>query len=465
MALSIKLSYDEEKPLTPGSMVLGVVKFTTSEDRAIESLDIDFKGRTKVFLNQNYGDMVVSRTDFTSESYLFSRHTNLYSGERIEYKGTYSWPFAFRIPRFAAPRAVPPGSKDSFYPIRPWKGDAALVAHPLPPSMKQSGKFICSIQYSLDATLVYQAPAANHIKRKGAKLEASRSISVQSLDMTCCTQPADDWPYIVHRHTMCCALGRSSPRPICRLIPILPKISAHSAPEVKLFFSVWLPKKVEIKEQQAFFVPISCTMDSSAAGQELSPLTDEQCPNAVVCSFKLALMQHTHVRAGSHTSSSSQRVFIRRGSVTVPVSHKSSSATQTTTSTPTSSVNLCDATDMSLPPDLLNADFSTYNIARLHSLEISFRMKYGKKKHKFTLRDIPLRVVPQSERELDRRLNEGIEEDDEYGCYLIGIRWQDYRANTSCTGDHTRELLQAIIAEPGGDGDCVLEIPPPAYTA
>ncbi|KIW86516.1 hypothetical protein Z517_01914 [Fonsecaea pedrosoi CBS 271.37] len=465
MALSIKLSYDEEKPLTPGSMVLGVVKLTTYEERIIESLNIDFKGRTKVFLNQYYSDMVVSRTDYTSESYLFSRHMSLHSGESIEDKGTYSWPFAFRIPLFAAPRAVAPGTTDSFYPMRPWKGDLARVAHPLPPSMKQSGKFICSIQYVLEATLVYRPPAANHLKRKGATLQASRSISVQSLDMTCRTRPGDDWPYSVHRHTMCCAPGRYPSQSIYRLIPILPRTSAHSASEAKLFFSVWLPKKVEIKEQQALFVPISCTMGHSTVGQELSPLTDEQCPNAVVCSFKLALVRHTQVRAGSHTSSSSQRVFIRRGSVTVPVSHGEPSATQTTTSTPTSSANLCDATDMSLPPDLLTADFSTYNIARFHSLEISFRMKYRKKKHKFTLRDVPLRVVAQSERELERRLSEGIEEDDEYGCYLSGIQWQDYRANTSGTGDPTREFLQAIIAEPGGDGDCVSEIPPPGYTA
>ncbi|KIW32665.1 uncharacterized protein PV07_04194 [Cladophialophora immunda] len=59
-----------EKPLTSGFMVLGVVKFNIYEERIIESLKIDFRGRTKVFLDQNYGDMVISRTDYASESYL-----------------------------------------------------------------------------------------------------------------------------------------------------------------------------------------------------------------------------------------------------------------------------------------------------------------------------------------------------------------------------------------------------------
>lgn len=465
MALSIKLSHDEGKPLTPGCMVLGIVKFATHEERIIESLNIDFKGLTKVFLNQNYGDLVVSRTDYVSKSYLFSRHLDLYSGECIQHKGTYAWPFAFRIPLFAAPRAVPPGSKDMFHPKHPWKGDHALVAHPLPPSMKQGGKFVCAVQYDLEATLVHRPPATNHLKRKGNRLQASRTISVQNLDMTCRTQLGDDWPYTIHRHAMCCRLGRSSYLPVRRLIPIPSKRSAHPTSEAKLFFSVWLPKKLEIKEQQALFVPISCTMGSSTTAQELLPSTDEQRPDLVVCSFKLSLVQHTEVRAGCHTSSIARRIFIRKGSCTVPVAYREPSASQTATDTPASSVNLCDATDMSLAAELLAADFSTYNIARFHSLEVSFRMRYGKKNHKFTLRNVPLRVVPQSGRELERRLSEGLEEDDEYGCYLTGIQWQDYSGSTSGTGDHATEFLQAIMEESGGDSDWVSEIPPPAYTA
>ncbi|KAK5188005.1 hypothetical protein LTR92_011793, partial [Exophiala xenobiotica] len=201
MALSINLSRDEGKPFTPGSMVLGVVKFTTYEDRNIESLNIDFKGVAKAFLNQNYGDLVVSRTDYVSKSYLFSRHLDLYRGEGIQHRGTYAWPFAFRIPLFAAPRAVPPGSKESFYPKHPWKGDLALSAHPLPPSMNQNGKFVCTVQYGLEATLVHSPAATTQAKSRSEKKQASRIVPVESLDMSSNTHSGDDWPYTIHRHT------------------------------------------------------------------------------------------------------------------------------------------------------------------------------------------------------------------------------------------------------------------------
>ncbi|KAK4935118.1 hypothetical protein LTR10_023763 [Elasticomyces elasticus] len=123
--------------------------------------------------------------------------------------------------------------------------------------------------------------------------------------------------------------------------------------------------------------------------------------------------------------------------------------------------------DLSISADLLAADFSTYNIARSHSLEVRFCVKYENKKHQIALRNIPIRVVPPSGRELDRRLSEGVEEDDRYGCYLAGIQWQDYQGNSSGTEVHAEagEFLQAVMESSGGHGDLAPGTPPPAYTA
>ncbi|KAK5215480.1 hypothetical protein LTR72_011472 [Exophiala xenobiotica] len=447
MALSINLSRDEGKPFTPGSMVLGVVKFTTYEDRNIESLNIDFKGVAKAFLNQNYGDLVVSRTDYVSKSYLFSRHLDLYRGE--------------------APRAVPPGSKESFYPKHPWKGDLALSAHPLPPSMNQNGKFVCTVQYGLEATLVHSPAATTQAKSRSEKKQASRIVPVESLDMSSNTHSGDDWPYTIHRHTMYFPLADSSYRPARRLFQSFSRNGQHDVPRTEMVFSVLLPKKLETKKPQTLSVPTSCRQGNSTAAHRVALSAVELWPDLVVHSIKLSLLQHTQVRAGCHTSSSTRRIFSRKGSCTVPISCMDPSASQTATNSLTSSFNLCDAMDLSISADLLAADFSTYNIARSHSLEVRFCVKYENKKHQIALRNIPIRVVPPSGRELDRRLSEGVEEDDRYGCYLAGIQWQDYQGNTSGTEVHAEagEFLQAVMESSGGHGDLAPGTPPPAYTA
>ncbi len=463
MALSIRLSHDEATPFTPGSAVLGVVKLTTHEEQIIESLDIDFRGLTKVLLNQNYGDLVVSRTDYVSKSYLFSRHLSLYGGDSIQYKGTYAWPFAFRIPLFAAPRAVIPGSKESFFPKYPWKGDLALDVHPLPPTMVQTGKFVCTVQYVLEATLLQRPAAPNHRKSKDNKVQASKRISVQNLEMPSPTYSGSDVPYIIHRHKMPSPSAESSHRSVQRLLPIFRKGLCPKS-EVNIRFSVFLPKKLEIKEQQSLSIPVSCTMDNSPASQELLSSAVDRCPNLIIYSFKLTLVQHTHVRAGCHTSSLKKRIFTRKGSGILSIAYTNTSASQPVGNTPTSSVNLCDNADLSVPAGLLGADFSTYNIARCHSLEVFFWMKYERKKHKFTLRDVPIQVVPQYSSELERRLSEGVEEDDVYGCDLAGIQWRDYTGSASGMTSGVAGISQAVIEDSGGDGDVIPATPPPAYT-
>lgn len=467
MMLSIHLSHDEKKPFTPGSMVLGVVKLTACEDQTIESLHIDFRGLTQVFLKQNYGDLVVSKTDYVSKSYLFSRHLNLYSGADIQRKGNYAWPFAFRIPLFAAPRTLPPGSKEFFGPKKSWKSDLALDVHPLPPSMQQSGKFVCNVQYVLEATLVQRPLPTNCPQSKGKKVQTQRAISVQNLGVPDHLNFGGDWPYVTYRYPTRFSFAKFSNRSIHRLLPIFSKKSTYPNYEMKINCSVLLPKKLEIKEDQALSIPFCCSMDSPPVSQGLVPSAVDRCPKLVMYSFKLSLVQHIQVRAGCHTSSSDKRIFTRKGSGVLPVSSINTSASQTGSNTPASFVNLCDTIDLSVPIDLLAADFSTYNIARFHSLEVFIRLEYEKKRERFSIRNAPLRIIPQSGRELERRLSEGVEEDDVYGCDLAGIQWRNYVGSASGREREAGTTLQAVIEGYGGDGDGDLttETPPPAYAA
>jgi hypothetical protein len=134
------------------------------------------------------------------------------------------------------------------------------------------------------------------------------------------------------------------------------------------------------------------------------------------------------------------------------------------TSTPATFVNLSDTVDLSIPTALLVSDFSTYNIARFYTLELSFSLQYESKRCRFSLRDVPIRVAPQSGEELERRLIEGLEADDEYGCELAGIHWRDYRHRSSGDwGDVWAVPETGIEAWLEEDG-LVPDIPPPAYT-
>ncbi|KAL6247957.1 hypothetical protein RBB50_005305 [Rhinocladiella similis] len=474
MTLSIRLSLDEGKPITPGSVVLGVVKIETNEDQIIESLNIDFKGLTKVFLKQkNYSDLVSPLPDYLSKGYLFSRHQSLYNGGGIQRKGTYAWPFAFRVPLFAAPRILPSGSKDLFKSTVPWRGDLVVDKRPqpLPPSMIHTGRFLCSVHYFLEATLVQRPAETQGGKNKSTKVQTSRAIPVQSLDMA----PGEralhggDWPYVVHRRKMRCTSTGACLHTALRHIPFLPMkaLGLSQEGERELCFSVLLPQKIDSGEQSPLSIPVSCSIHKSLASWSPGPASGlvGRSSESFELFFKLSLILHTQARAGCHTCASSKRIFVRQGSATMPESGPASSPTpsetETGANTPAFSVNLSDMVDLSIPSELLTADFSTYNIAQSHSFEVVLRIRYAGKKHKVFLRDVPVTVVPRSENELERQLSEGVEEDDVWGCDSVGIPWREYAARSS----GTREALEALVEDYESDGDDRPKTPPPRYIA
>lgn len=474
MALSICLTHDERKPITPGSVVLGVVKLRIHEDQIIESLEIDFKGLTKVFLKQNYGDLAASRADYLSKGYLFSRHQNLYSGGGcVQRKGAYAWPFAFRVPLFAAPRILPSGSKDLFNSTVPWRGDLVVDKrpHPLPPSMVHTGRFLCSVHYFLEATLVQRPAEINGAKGTSTKVQASRNIPIQSLDMT--PRAEGDWPYVIHRRRMRCASTGAHIHTALRRITLLPAkaLGVSAGCETELCFSVLLPQRIDSGGKSPLYIPVSCSIQPSSAVQSSGPASAvmERSLESIELFFKLSLIRLTQARAGCHTSSSSKRIFMRKGSATMPVSSLASptttlAETDTRTNTSAFSVNLGDMADLSVPTELLVADFSTYNIAQSHSFEVIFRVRYAGKKHRVALRWVPVSVVPRSEDNLERRLlSAGVEEDDVWGCDSVGIPWREYAATRS---GGMREGLEAWVEEyDESDEDDGPKTPPPMYTA
>jgi hypothetical protein len=229
--------------------------------------------------------------------------------------------------------------------------------------------------------------------------------------------------------------------------------------------SVLLPKKLEIKEDLALAVLVSVGIYDPTAVTDRAQSPTELCPDLYIHSFKISLNQHIAVRAGCHSSLSVKHIFTRKGSCRVPISRFYRSATETAPYPPAASINLCDVVDLNVPIELLNTDFSTYNIARFHRLDASFSMMYMGKKHKLRLREVPIRVASRSGDQLERTLSEGLEIDDEYGCELAGIKWRRYGQRQSDFAEDGWQMSELVAGGPVEEDEFAQHMLPPAYTA
>ncbi|KIX07096.1 uncharacterized protein Z518_05073 [Rhinocladiella mackenziei CBS 650.93] len=404
MALSVTISNDDGKPFLPGSLVLGVVKLVIYDDQNIGELTINFSGCANVRLIHSYGDMTTSRRDYKSVGYLFSQRLSLYQGKYTHRKGSYMWPFAFRIPLYAAPRALPSGSRDFFGPERPWKNDYSVELHPLPPSMSHRGPFICSVEYMLHATLA--GPSRGPISLNKT-LSAMERVRIQNLPSQKDLDVSGDGLYINYQHNLRCTLDnfpRIIPKLLCSILcEGRRRFKSITPPEVELRMSVWIPKRIILNGQVTLSVLVAMTSRSTgpdnATKRNLS--NDHVQPtNLRIRSFKLSLFQHTRVRTGCHRSSSEKKILVRRGSCILPLSGDSSlepsqSGNTSQDSRPARFVNLADMADLRVPMAALVPDFSTYNIAGCHSLEVLFNMEYENKRFKCNFGKVPLQVLSQ----------------------------------------------------------------------
>ena len=402
MALSIKISNDDGNPFSPGSFVLGVVKLVTNEDQPIDKLTINFSGCADVLLIHSYGDLTTSRRDYKSVAYIFSQQLNLYEGKYTHRKGTYMWPFAFRIPDFAAPRTLHSDSLDFFQAKHPWKSDYRSETHPLPPSMYHSGPFHCSVEYLLRATLPRSCTSRIALSRT---ISAVKAVQIRTPSREPDLRVEGDLPYASYRHTIRYTLPSSSrmiKNRLCwRLGGIRKRLKQEAMPKVELRVSVLMPKKMILQEDATLSVLVAANAlattpeNATIEGSEDIRILQE---NLFIKSFKVSLLQHTQVRAGCLSSISDKRVYIRRGSCVLPLSNRVSARPCPSTGTnndtaPASFVNLADMADLRVPTGGLVPDFSTYNIATSHTLEVKFKMKYENKTFKFRLWRVPIRVL------------------------------------------------------------------------
>ena len=404
MSLSIKVSNDEGKPFLPGSLVLGVVELVLHNDQPIGELAINFNGRTQVLLVNAYGDMTTSRRDYKSVGYLFSRHLNLYQGKYTHRQGRYMWPFAFRIPISASPRALSPESKDFFHPERPWWSDYNVDLHPLPPSFSYGGRFICFVEYTLHATLT--RPVRTPISLYKC-LSATKAVQVQAAMQEPQLSLCNNGPYTTYRHNFRFKLGNPASTMGNSLWSNFCQIQRRFRPKrtekLELQVSVRLPRTIILEKQATLPVVVAATVraiNSDDMSQQNPDSGNIQYKNLVIRSFKTSLFQLTQVRAGCHRASAERRVSVRKGSCIVPLSGSSilapgASEVSNRDTGAAVHVNLADIAGSTIPTTTLTLtpDFSTYNVANSHFLNISLKMEYANKRFKFHLRHIPIRVL------------------------------------------------------------------------
>jgi hypothetical protein len=400
MALSIVLSNDEGVPFTPGSLVLGVVKLVALCDLPIGSVAISFVGRSKVLLVHSYGDMTTSRSDYKSCGYLFCKNLNLYSGKYTHPKGTYVWPFVFRIPGFAHSNLDGyTDMGDAFDHRPPWRGSDAFGHHPLPPSMDHTGAFNCSVEYLLHATLI-RPPESRFAFSNNVGI--SKSIQVECPPERIDSEDGSEWPYETYHHNFQIRCVNPSTSMKNRVILMIRRsaqspVEATPRPKLGIQLCVLVPKIVGTRPDTTIPILLSATCLGMTGAKKDECLADVQFPSPTITikRFTISISAHTKVRAGCHYPVEKKKVFLGKGACEIPLTGDAPDREISNEATPfpTNSVNLGDVANVRFPYKRLVPDFSTYNIFRAYCLDLRFKVEYAHKTFKFAIRDIPVRVV------------------------------------------------------------------------
>lgn len=457
MSLLIRISNDDGNRYCPGSLILGVVELTLHEDQPIGTLSIGFTGRASVLLVQAYGDMTTSRKDYKSVGYLFSQHLNLYQGKWTHRKGKYMWPFAFRVPKAAAPRAVSPASPDFFHQERPWRSDYNPGQHRLPPSFSHGGHFLCFVEYTLDANLL--RPNGSRCKN----LTAVKAVQIQATTEYSESLQTGDHSYATYEHTALCRLGKS-----LSMLPKCLRSRSIRTGRAEICMLVSTRKSITLREKSALPLNVAARVEythSNNDSQHNSKPTHSDHGNLTIKAFKLSLLQLTQVRAGCHRASTERRIVVRKGllgkeiplssSPQTPHQEKSASSHQEDcTKTPITQVNLADAIKFTIPSTTtICPDFSTYNIANSHVLDITLKMEFACRRFKFHVRH-PIKVLASPSD------CSGLEHLSDF--YLNFLRFRASQTGSACDNDAWVILPRSM--EENADSSMVADLLP-SYSA
>ncbi|KIX93213.1 uncharacterized protein Z520_11067 [Fonsecaea multimorphosa CBS 102226] len=434
MSLSIQLPA-KLGPYHPGSHVNGTINLTSTESVPIGSLVITFTGTSRVTLTQNYGDLNVSNTDYHSREVLFRREKVLYTGGKWTHRaGVYGWPFEFRVPEHTDDRAI------SKCPAvqRTVQG---MQRHGLPPTMLYSCRgFACLVEYVLEATL--KPPESPPTATGGKSITAKHAIRVLPLTVTRMaasqnsSSRADDQSYVRHQQAFKIPQQKtavSQQNPMSRILKFSKlhrdghkEDSAAAASSLSI--CVLLPRRIEVTEDYSrmsiLFSGRFMSNSGTCATTSIHNLPPSVATALTIKSLKIAIIQHTHVQAGCHPSTSTRKTYTRKTtcSLPLPVSHSETlpSSTSRARAVDTAAhreVDLAEMTQLRIPRESLVLDFATHNSAIEHTVTLEIGIEYEGRNFRFACQDVKIAVVPASSTPEETRLqveNSGIQRQGEY---------------------------------------------------
>ena len=391
MALRIVFDQGVSTTCSPGSVLSGHVELIAPRQQSLGGVSVTLAGRCKVRIRRSSGQ---STTFYHSKGYYFSQYRQLHQGDFTFQAGTYKWPFRFIIPPHADRGFIfsHKGKGDIFNTKSPWRATESEELHPLPPTFcgpTSAGSGQCSVEYYLKAEM---APGASLF---GRTIDTKATLQFRPSMLDPSTDPG------FHKQS------RKFPIQTLKLLPedceerhsfrhkLKGVFSSSSLPEIGLEVMVSIPRRVVAAPGTAF--PCLVSVRHCASPRPEDPRQVPQS-SVLIRRFELELRSHTEARTRSHHDHKRPTDTIGAGSSSaIAISgnpNLSSGADQAGHKGGTAPTDVGAQYRARLPQGV-TPDFSTYNIAHYHTLELKLRLECAGQGMTFDINYLPLEVTPQ----------------------------------------------------------------------
>lgn len=389
MSLSICLASPTPDFYSPGDVVCGTVSLDAGSDATIESVAITFSGYSDVALGPE-PSQIAPKTTARRSGYLLFRQQQLLQGAHWCEKGISAWPFQFVLPKYGR---LEMSTVEAAEPVcqSPWRSLHDVEASFLPPSMRSTSAFACSIEYVLVARLL--RPPQAHLFG-GQDLTARRTVRVRPGRLS-------DFPYACMSKTDMSVFQHELPARAC---PSIAKklfssrkgsdpgsLDSSSSDEVVLF-CVRVPSILNVRNLASNKFAIFAISNSTVATRQ----------EIRVNRYRVELAIHTRARTETAKQSEVGVIVLAEGSMTTqirqdchisvcpqnitrPILAEHTIAEGDLTAIPLSVPHkqICD-----LPPE-----FASVNIFRAFTLNYLFQLQHGSVKVSVEGRAIPTSVA------------------------------------------------------------------------
>ncbi|KPI37654.1 uncharacterized protein AB675_4006 [Cyphellophora attinorum] len=400
MVLFIETTDGREWPsYAPNDLITGVVRLHTDKDLSpCESLYITLQGQARASLTQPDDGFVRHNIagDQSSRAPLIRKSVLLAHSTELKSPGNHCWPFCFRLPSHTDSSIDYDGANrnGSFECLSPWRGSIDAGYQPLPPTMvyfDHTG-FNCAVEYTLVARLI-RPPftlLSSHIN-----MSTTKTLTIHSAPASPGTHISDamqtvSWDAVLTKGNQ-----------------IWTKIRRHSSsqghpslePQTgQLRLELVFPTIIHLWKTAP--IPIVFKVNS-ADGTHLD------LDQLLIKKISIHLVVCTMARAGLRQQTRTTMIPLYEDSFTIPLTHDRPEKDHHGVTSPqdgasAESIAGCNLnTDATQTGTILRQalrkhgivpEFSTYNIFRAYSLQLSVRLRAAGQKFTFRRKEVPISI-------------------------------------------------------------------------